>query len=397
VSSQLSELRKLLERPEQEKKSRGLENTPFEIAKQPKTWRGTYELFREVRPDLNEFLCSCGLDDEPSNRPIVFLIGAGSSDYIGKSLVHLLRRMWQCDVIAMPSTDLLTDLRDMLLPDRRYLWISFSRSGDSPEGVALLERAVKQYPKIKHLVVSCNWKGKMLRDFVGRPQVFGVCLGDVVNDRGLAMTSSFSNMTIFGQCMAHKDRLPEYEAIVGQLVTRAEDLLDTASNLAADLAVRDYRNACFLGSGPLRGAAMESALKVMELTAGNTQTISESWLGFRHGPMAALQEDSLCVCFLSGDEGRRRYEDDLLDEIRAKKLVKTRVLVSCKSQDHTLPEYVLAPSLDLSIPDLYRAPLDVIVGQLLGLFCSLHWELQPDSPSPNGAISRVVNNVTIHA
>jgi tagatose-6-phosphate ketose/aldose isomerase len=39
----------------------------------------------------------------------------------------------------------------------------------------------------------------------------------------------------------------------------------------------------------------------------------------------------------------------------------------------------------------------VIVGQLLGLFCSLHWELQPDSPSPNGAISRVVNNVTIHA
>lgn len=392
----MSELRKLLELPDQEKRARGLENTPREIAKQPETWRGTYALFREVRPDLNEFLCSCGLDNEPDNRPIVFLIGAGSSDYIGSSLVHLLRRMWQCDVIAVPSTDLLTDLRDMLLPDRHYLWISFSRSGDSPEGVALLERAVKQHPKITHVVVSCNRKGQMLRDFVGRPQVFGVCLGDIVNDRGLAMTSSFSNMTIFGQCMAHKDRLPEYEAILGQLVTRAEDLLEPASDLAADLAVRAYRNACFLGSGPLRSAAMESALKVMELTAGNTQTISESWLGFRHGPMAALQEDSLCVCFLSGDEGRRRYEDDLLEEIRAKKLVKTRVLVSCRSQDHNLPECVLAPSRDLSIPDYYRAPFDVIFGQLLGLFCSLHWELQPDSPSPNGAISRVVNNVTIH-
>jgi D-galactosamine 6-phosphate deaminase/isomerase len=47
-------------------------------------------------------------------------------------------------------------------------------------------------------------------------------------------------------------------------------------------------------------------------------------------------------------------------------------------------------------PDALRPPLDVIVGQLLGLFCSLEAGLKPDTPSPSGAISRVVSHVKIH-
>jgi tagatose-6-phosphate ketose/aldose isomerase len=39
----------------------------------------------------------------------------------------------------------------------------------------------------------------------------------------------------------------------------------------------------------------------------------------------------------------------------------------------------------------------VIFGQVLGLFFSLRWNLRPDCPSPNGAISRVVQNVSIHS
>jgi hypothetical protein len=32
----------------------------------------------------------------------------------------------------------------------------------------------------------------------------------------------------------------------------------------------------------------------------------------------------------------------------------------------------------LDVPDDYRPPLDVILGQLLGLFFSLRWNLRPD-------------------
>jgi tagatose-6-phosphate ketose/aldose isomerase len=34
--------------------------------------------------------------------------------------------------------------------------------------------------------------------------------------------------------------------------------------------------------------------------------------------------------------------------------------------------------------------LDVMLGQLLGLFASMRCGLKPDQPSPNGAITRVV-------
>ena len=46
--------------------------------------------------------------------------------------------------------------------------------------------------------------------------------------------------------------------------------------------------------------------------------------------------------------------------------------------------------------DLYRPVLDVLFGQLLGLFASLRTGLKPDTPSPTGAINRVVQNVSIY-
>jgi tagatose-6-phosphate ketose/aldose isomerase len=286
---------------------------------------------------------------------------------------------------------------DLSLPERRYLWISFSRSGDSPEGVAVIERARNKYPEIRHLVVSCNKNGRMIRENAGQSQVLAICLDDAVNDRGLAMTSSFSNMVVFGQCLAHINDLNRYEEILTRLVAAGRNFLPRAADCASTLAKEPYTKACFVGSGPLRAVAKECALKVMELTAGKVLTISESVLGLRHGPMAALDEPTLFVCFLSGNPRIQRYERDLLDEIGTKRLVKTRVVVegAATSEANSFAEHHL--SLSDAIPDNYRTAIDVILGQLLGLFFSLRWNLQPDCPSPNGAISRVVQNVSIHS
>lgn len=143
---------------------------------------------------------------------------------------------------------------------------------------------------------------------------------------------------------------------------------------------------------------MESALKLLELSAGNVQTMWQPTLALRHGPMAALDSDTLFISFLSSEHRRRRYELDLLEEIGNKHLVRSRVAIAA-APDTSLQqaaEYVLTSDEDLGIPDLYRSVIDVIFGQLLGLFSSLHYGLKPDSPSPNGAISRVVENVGIY-
>ena len=394
----MNELSRLLELSEVEKAKRGLVHTPGEIAHQPDTWTRTFELFLSQRESIQKFLSTAGVTGGGTSEVIVYLVGAGTSDYTGRAISCLLQQKWQCEVIAVPSTDLLTHMDQMILPGRKYLWISFSRSGDSSEGVAVLEKARERYSDIYHIVISCNPDGRMLKDSAGDPKMLGICMIDEANDRGLAMTSSFSNMVIFGQCLAHLNAIDVYETVLRKLVAAGKSLLPRAADCAASVAKQGYTKACFVGSGTLREVARESALKVLEMTAGKTLTMTESALGLRHGPMAALDDQSLFVCFLSGDKRVQGYERDLLREIGTKKIARRRVVVggSELTTDSYAEDY-LAPAGVIGIADEYRAPVDVIFGQLLGLFSSIQWKLMPDSPSPGGVITRVVEKVNIYS
>ncbi|HEY6766016.1 MAG TPA: tagatose-6-phosphate ketose isomerase, partial [Candidatus Sulfotelmatobacter sp.] len=187
----MNALSALQDLPDREKASRGLMHTPAEIAQQPATWWSTFELFQLRQKEIAQFISGAGVGNNSDAAPTVLLIGAGTSDYIGLCLTHLLRKCWHCEVVAVPSTDLLTHMDDWIIPGREYLWISFSRSGDSPEGVAVLAQARKKYPHIRHFIVSCNAQGRMIRESSGDRRTMAVVLDDAVNDRGLAMTSSF--------------------------------------------------------------------------------------------------------------------------------------------------------------------------------------------------------------
>jgi len=392
-------LAKLLDLAREEKIERGLLYTPAEIAQQPASWESTFSIFQKHRTRLAEFLGDAGFGDPARPSPTVFLIGAGTSDYVGRSVAHLLRRLWKCEVIAIPSTSLVTHGEEWLIPGQRYLWISFSRSGDSPEGVSVIEKALVSHPDIHHIIVSCNAEGRMIRCAAGKRQAFAVALDDAVNDRALAMTSSFSNMVVFGQCMAHVDNLTQYEAILIRLVEAGKTFLPQAADAAAALAAEPYERVCFIGSGALEGVAVESGLKVLELTAGRILTMSESAMGLRHGPMAALDKTTLLIAFLSSDGRVAGYERDLLQELMRKRLVKTQIAVGGHSE---LPldgfaERYLSPDIHTAVPDDCRPPVDVLFGQLLGLFFSLRCNLTPDRPSPDGVISRVVQNVRIYS
>ena len=388
----------LLNLPAAKKNEDGIEYTPREIAQQPETWLRTCALVRRREGEIREFLASCGIRGPVAERPVVLLVGAGSSDYIGRCLAQLLRSRWQCEVFPIASTTLLPDLPDFVLPDRRYLWISISRSGDSSEGVATLERAVAEYPRVSHLLLTCNPAGRMTRAIEGRANCLPIVLDESTNDRGLAMTSSFSNLLLAGQLVAHAGNMAEFEATVHTLARAGEDLLPKAASLASSLAQEGLSRAFFVGSGALAGAATESSLKLLELTAGKVQAMAQSTLGLRHGPMAALHPETALVSFVSSRPQQRKYDLDLLREIGRKGLVRRRVAVAASAPEELRgeAEYVLAPATADAIPDSCRPVLDVIFAQLLGLFSSMQLGLKPDLPSPNGAISRVVQNVGIH-
>src|SRR5690349_12159001 len=385
---------KILELSPAERESLGLVHTLREILQQPQTWRETYQKVQQASGFIEEFLTRAGVGAKHSTPLNVLLVGAGTSDYIGKSVCALLQKEWSCNVQAIPSTDLLTNMEDHLLADVDYLWISFSRSGDSSEGVAVLEEALAAHPRIKHLVVTCNKNGKMAR-LGNRDNVLSLVLDDAVNDRGLAMTSSFSNMVIAAQALAHIRTLNAYDRVIESMATQASMVLPSIANVCERLVEEGFSRVCFLGSGPLKAAAIESGLKVMELTGGRVIALTESFLGLRHGPLSALDRDTLVVGFLSASERRRSFELDLIQEICGKKLTEKCLIVTPTALTDGF-ENELCLEVPDAISDLYLPPLFVLVGQLLGLSASLREGLRPDEPSPDGAISRVVTHVTIH-
>ena len=393
----MSALLSLLDLPQSEQESRGLRFTPREIAQQPATWRTTLAIFEQEQPRLLAFLEQAGVTAPLEQRPVVMLVGAGTSDYIGLSLALLLRQRWGCETSAVASTDLLTNLSDHVIPGRRYLWISFSRSGDSPEGVNVIEQTLNQYPEISHLIVTCNPKARMITAGAGRPNVCTAILDDSVNDRSLAMTSSFTNMVIFGQCLAHAWSLDDYKPIFNDLVAAATPLLEQSVDLALAACERGSRQVCMIGSGALAAITKEASLKVLEMSSGLIKTSSQTSLGLRHGPMAALDRQTDLICFLSSQRPRTQYEIDLLREIQRKGITASCTVIGLES-DRALAAPVCDTFIGIqgSFPDAYRPPVDVIFGQILGLYGSISHGLRPDAPSPQGVISRVVSDFTIY-
>ena len=391
-------LRALLDLPDAERTERGLEFTPQEIAQQPESWKTTYQRCLNQSQGLQEVLDRAGVG--ASSSTTVFLVGAGTSDYAGRALAPLLRKRWNCDVWPIPSTTMITDFDQYHRAGREYFWISISRSGDSPEGVALLERALTQRPNIRHLVITCNARGQMAQLCGRHPdRAFALLLDEAVNDRGLAMTSSFTNMVVAGQCVANLDGLPSFGDVLGQIVNAGAQFLPRAANTAATITTLGCTRACFVGTDTLRAVADESALKVGELTSGRVASFAESALGLRHGPMSSLDGQTVFVAFVSSEASRRNYERDLLDEIARKRLGRVRVAVTAGQVDAiaALADYALPLDCPPDFADEYRPVLDVMLGQLLGLFASLRCGLKPDQPSPNGAITRVVSPIQTYS
>jgi tagatose-6-phosphate ketose/aldose isomerase len=144
-------------------------------------------------------------------------------------------------------------------------------------------------------------------------------------------------------------------------------------DLLAKIAVADFRRVVFLGSGPHYAAAREAALKMLELTSGRVTTLCETYLGFWHGPMSYVQDDTLIVCDLSCDSTTRAYELDLLRELDRKKLGLFKVIVgenvpdsAAREGDEVIECRGLTELGDEETPAVY-----VVVVQLLAFFVAL--------------------------
>jgi tagatose-6-phosphate ketose/aldose isomerase len=346
-----------------------------EIRQQPELW-----------PNTLQRVASSHAHSIVQDRTAV-ICGAGSSAYAAAAVAAT----W-ANAVAIPTTDLLTFTQDEVLRlapafASNGVLVSVARSGESPESVGVIARSKQMFPKVVHLAITCNEYGELAR----LPGVNPLVLDPRTNDRSLVMTGSFSNLLLAGMAIACgaflTKRLPG-------IITKVNDAFPALEKIAQRLASQMPSRLMVLTSAALLPLAREASLKVLEMTAGRTVAINETFLGVRHGPMSFLRPDSLVLCVLSSDAERRRFEEDVLRELSQKRLGHV-IVVGSTAFDGTLGHDFI-PAMAPDLPDDLRGPFEILFPQLLAYHLSLASQLDPDNPSPDGVITRVVQPFQLH-
>ena len=369
-------------------------NTWKEIHQQPRMWLKTYDIVSGMKDEIATFI----------NRYVregyeIVLTGAGTSAYIGNALQWVLAGTLLDKAKAIATTDIITEASSLFNAESKVLLVSFARSGNSPESVGAINLVNKTAGKAAHVFITCNEKGKMTAMADSDPDnTLLVLLPPETNDLSLAMTSSYSSMFLACAMIANIDRIAEHKAQIEALSQAVEAALQKYSEPVGAIADREFTRAVFLGSGELMGVAEESRLKLQELTDGTVMCTFDSFLGFRHGPKAVVSPDSLIVYLLSENPATRRYEYDLIRQIKANNNVAGYVAVSQSGTSMEPGTFDL--NVTIGVPEwverCYKSVSYVIVAQLLGVYKALSLKRSPDNPSVSGNISRVVEGVTIY-
>ncbi len=393
----MNSFEQLLILSDKEKKEKGVEYTPKEINQQPAMWKKTVDILGNRKDEIHDFFIKSGLIQ--SKEVILILTGAGSSEFIGNSIKNVLRKRLKREVLSIPTTYFVTSSVSMFVPHFKYVVISFSRSGNSPESLATYNNIKKIAPEVKQIIVTCNNEGDLAKKARNDKQSLCIILPEETNDLSLAMTSSFSAMALTGIGLCFMESLDKFYSIVERIAYGADRIIKDYGDLLVRFASKPFSRACFLGSHSLMGTMQECSLKMQEMTEGKVASIFSSYLGLRHGPQVFIDNNCVVIAALSSDKLVRKYEIDLLSELKKKDQGSATLVICDKTSEkiNSLSTDIIEIFPDgCSIEDDFRIMTDVVVGQILATFKSIDLGLKPDNPSPIGTINRVVQGVKIY-
>ena len=369
--------------------------TIHEIYQQPATWRKTCAQLAACKDELQAFVDQVV---KAADFDIV-LTGAGTSEFVGNSLYHALNKKYDFKVKSYASTDIVPNPEDTLSRTKPTLLVNFGRSGNSPESVGSVEAAEVVCQNLYHLFVTCNCEGALSKLADSRDNCFALNLTPETHDKSFAMTSSYSNMYLATYLALNLDRLEEITAAVEKICAAGENFLNNQyAEVAKIVAEFDFDRIVYLGNIALKGVAQESALKMLELTAGKVATMYDSQLGFRHGPKSIINDSTLTVAYLSDDAYRRQYELDLIKEMAGQRKGNKIAVVynrACEGIEE-LADYTIRIDVGSDMENIMLGLDYIMFAQTLAVMKSLSMGITPDNPCPTGEVNRVVKGVILY-
>ena len=368
--------------------------TATEIHQQPATWAKTCNQIRAMKDEIKTFMDKVLTQDD---YDVVFT-GAGTSEFVGNALYSYINRLCNYKAKSYGTTDITATPENYISPNKPTLLISFGRSGNSPESIGAVDSAEAVSNNLYHLFVTCNKNGALSKRAEKEANCLAINLTDETHDQSFAMTSSFSNMYLATLLCFSIDNLEETIAKVNSLIEKSSALVDDRfAEMKNVVDTYNFNRIVYLGSNTLKGIAQESALKMLELTAGKVVTMYDTPLGFRHGPKSIVNDDTLTVVYLSDTAYTRQYEIDLVKEMSSQRKG-NKIMAVCNTpceEAKGLCDFYYC--FDSKAKDNVFNGLDFIVcAQLIALYKSLSLNITPDNPCPTGEVNRVVKGVTLY-
>lgn len=371
-------------------------NTAKEIIQQPDTWRESVKNLIKNKIEIKSFI-----DSFLSKKEFrIILTGAGTSAFAGEVCEPYLTSLLNKRVEAIATTDLVASPKSYFIKDIPTLLVSFARSGNSPESVHAVNLASQLVDDLYQIVITCNENGKLAKNTVNDEKSLLLLMPPQTNDLGFAMTSSFTTMVLNAMAVFNIDNIENFSSDVDKLSNSVNDFIENNIEKVTSLANEDFERIVYLGSSTSKGIARESALKVLELTAGKVNASYDTPLGFRHGPKSVVDDKTVSVIYISNDEYTRQYDLDLAKEMLAHKKNDKVVIVGDNIEEDILnkADYVFnVENINYNVENKVLLPLQqIIFGQMLSFLKSVNLGITPDNPCPTGEVNRVVQGVILH-
>lgn len=371
-------------------------NTAKEIIQQPDTWRESVKNLIKNKIEIKSFI-----DSFLSKKEFrIILTGAGTSAFAGEVCEPYLTSLLNKRVEAIATTDLVASPKSYFIKGMPTLLISFARSGNSPESVHAVNLASQLVDDLYQIVITCNENGKLAKNTVNDEKSLLLLMPPQTNDLGFAMTSSFTTMVLNAMAVFNINNIENFSSDVDKLSNSVNDFIENNIEKVTSLANEDFERIVYLGSSTSKGIARESALKVLELTAGKVNASYDTPLGFRHGPKSVVDDETVSVIYISNDEYTRQYDLDLAKEMLAHKKNDKVVIVGDNIEEDILnkADYVFnVENINYNVENKVLLPLQqIIFGQMLSFLKSVNLGITPDNPCPKGEVNRVVQGVILH-
>ncbi|KRM55657.1 SIS domain-containing protein [Lacticaseibacillus sharpeae] len=375
----------------------GAQITTKEIKQQPELWEEAFDNYSAQKSAIATYLRKV-IDEADGQVVRVIFTGAGTSAYTGDTVTPYLnrhgdRKHFRFESIA--TTDIVSAPYDFLEPDTPTVLVSFARSGNSPESVKTVELAEQLVHNLHQITITCAPDGNLAKHATGESRNLLLLQPAGSNDKGFAMTGSFSCMALTALLTFDQADEVAKADYVATIVNMGHEVISREAEIQAYIA-GDFDRITYLGSGSLGGLTREAQLKVLELTAGKLATIFDTSMGFRHGPKSFVDGKTLVFDFLSNNPYTRQYDVDVMEEINGDKIAQRVVAIGTNQENNFSGDNFAFATGDTALPEAYQALPDVMFAQTLALLSSIKVGNTPDTPSPSGTVNRVVKGVILH-